>query len=222
MAILMSILRYGLSLIILFILLNSLRKGKPNNELTEEEKKQIEKNGGYRDIVKMKIVISIVLIGYILISDKFRAEEEIKKVSIPKTIAILENKSGIVDLRYEIRKYYTGDMAFNLQINDELCEALKYAISKESVFKVNIKGFFQDGSFVKKDSYGNSEPVKNVVAFEATWWASDIQKYNCDNYPDIWKHATIDNLWLEFRKMIRQDCEKDSNYNKYLLCSKVM
>ncbi|MEN9782041.1 MAG: hypothetical protein RL208_191 [Pseudomonadota bacterium] len=207
----MNILKYGLSLIVLTILLISLRRGKLESELTEEEKKQIKKNGGYRDIVRTKIAIALVLIGYIFISDTFKIDDDKKTESMPRFVKTINNKSSIVDLKYEISKYYTGDMpAFNLQINGELCEALKYAILKEGAFKVNVKGFFQDGSFVKKDSYGNSESVKDVVAFEATWWSSDIQKYNCDNYPDIWKHGTIDNLSIEFTKMIRQEFLKNN------------
>ncbi|QED23022.1 hypothetical protein [Candidatus Deianiraea vastatrix] len=224
MEILMSILRYGLSLVILTILLISLRRGKLESELTEEEKKQIKKNGGYRDIVKTKIAIAIVLIGYIFISDTFKVDEKMKKISEPSFVKNINSKSNIVDLKYEISKYYIKDKmpAFNLQINGEICDALKYAISETGVFKVNIKGVFQDGAFVVSDSYGNNEPVKNVVAFEATWWTTDIEKYNCNNYPDIWKHATIDNLSMEFKKIIKKDCEKEKNYMLYSLCSKIM
>jgi hypothetical protein len=224
MAILMSILRYSLSLIILFILLNSLRKGKPNNELTEEEKKQIEKNGGYRDIVKMKIAISIVLIGYIFISDTFKINDVKNTNKISEEIKIIKEDYGTIYLQYTFSKDNLFDkLESNFAINANICRAMKKIISRNNnTFKINIKGIFEEGRFITKDSYGNTTPVKEIVAFEATWWTSDIQKYNCDNYPDIWKHATIDNLWIEFRKIIRKDCEKESNYNKYLLCSKVM
>lgn len=71
------------------------------------------------------------------------------------------------------------------------------------------------------DSCSNSIPAKEIYAFDATWDASDIGQYDCEAVPDIWKHAAIANLWMEFRKHVRNDCEKEGNY-KYTLCSKVM
>ena len=115
MEILMSILRYGLSLVILTILLISLRRGKLETELTEEEKRQIKKNGGYRDVVKIKLAIALLLIGYIFISDTFKVDEKMKKISEPSFVKNINSKSNIVDLKYEISKYYIKDKmpAFN-------------------------------------------------------------------------------------------------------------
>jgi hypothetical protein len=135
----------------------------------------------------------------------------------PASIKIIANKPGIIDIQYKM-KYDNLSM-----INTEVCKGLKYAIDEtdEFIFQVNVKGIWDGDVFVSVDSYGNSTPSK-AVAFEATWLADDIKKYNCDNYPDVWKHATIDNLSIQFKHLIRDACKKGGNYNKYFLCSKVM
>jgi len=135
----------------------------------------------------------------------------------PASIKIIANKPGIIDIQYEM-KYDNL-----LMINTEICKGLKYAIDEtdEFIFQVNVKGMWDGDVFVSVDSYGNSTPSK-AVAFEATWLADDIKRYNCDNHPDVWKHATIDNLSIQFKHLIRDACKKGGNYNKYFLCSEII
>ncbi len=160
----------------------------------------------------LSLIILLILVGIFSGGEK---KEAIKKESVLEKITILKNKSGIVDIRYEFKK---EDYFSNFSVNQDICKSLKHVLSQGSVVRVNVKAVFQDGWFFSTDSYGNSEPVKNLPAFDASWSGSDIEKYNCDGHPDVWRHAKIQNLWSQFRKMVAEDCKKDKYRDTYFLC----
>lgn len=152
-----------------------------------------------------------------------------KGYKLPSNVSVITENSDTVNLKYTFHKSHAGvynapGYHFNVMINDDICKAMQDVASKKTMISnVSVLGVFEDGYFVTTDSYGNSTPVRNIFAFEAVWNVSDIRQYDCEAVPDIWRHATIKNLWMEFRKHIRNDCYKDDNYRKYnTLCSKVM